>query len=190
MKDQSEFKYLNNYFTNHEDQAFHFTDDELAEIIYIARKEHANMNNVGFRSERIAFNKREQAFHDHWKKINKPESSINNGNGILQDLFIDAPMTAATPSKVIHKITTIERRIVATVIQWLGSNIGFSFLEDSLKQCGYKISPIKENESRIVLNDEEELTDRNTKVVAAFMEHCKENGIEIPDKMFEEYFGA
>jgi len=29
--------------------------------------------------------------------------------------------------------------VAATVIQWLGSNVGMSFLEESLGSCGYRI---------------------------------------------------
>ena len=32
-----------------------------------------------------------------------------------------------------------DRMIVATVIQWLGSNVGFSFLHETLKDFGYII---------------------------------------------------
>lgn len=42
----------------------------------------------------------------------------------------------------------------------------------------------------INFEDEETKLERNTNVVASFMEHCKEEGIEIPDTMFESYFGA
>lgn len=35
---------------------------------------------------------------------------------------------------------------------------------------------------------EEITTEHNTKVVSSFMDHCKENGIEIPDSLFESYF--
>lgn len=37
---------------------------------------------------------------------------------------------------------------------------------------------------------EEEKMERNGKVVAQFMEHCKDEGIEIPDSMYESYFNA
>lgn len=33
--------------------------------------------------------------------------------------------------------------MAATVVQWLGSNIGMSFLEESLERCGYKIVEVK-----------------------------------------------
>lgn len=32
---------------------------------------------------------------------------------------------------------------VATIVQWLGSPIGFSFLEQTLKIAGYRIEQIK-----------------------------------------------
>lgn len=38
--------------------------------------------------------------------------------------------------------------------------------------------------------DEETKTERNTVVIASFMEHCKKEGIEIPDTLFESYFRA
>ena len=30
-------------------------------------------------------------------------------------------------------------RLAATLMQWLGSNVGMAFLQDALKRCGYKI---------------------------------------------------
>ncbi len=45
--------------------------------------------------------------------------------------------------KPIFHITKNDRVIVATVIQWLGTNIGFNFLERTLKKCGYKIVKIE-----------------------------------------------
>ena len=32
-----------------------------------------------------------------------------------------------------------DRIVAATVIQWLGSNVGFGFLEEALRKCGYRI---------------------------------------------------
>lgn len=40
-------------------------------------------------------------------------------------------------------------------------------------------------------NDElEDDTDRNSEVVSNFIDHCKENGIEIPEEVFESFFNA
>ena len=38
--------------------------------------------------------------------------------------------------------------------------------------------------------DEETKTERNVKVVNSFIEHCKDEGLEIPEALFESYFGA
>ena len=42
----------------------------------------------------------------------------------------------------------------------------------------------------IGFENEETKTERNTNVVSSFMEHCKTEGIKIPDNVFESYFGA
>ena len=44
--------------------------------------------------------------------------------------------------------------------------------------------------ARVVVSDEEVLTEHNTNVVSQFMEHCRENGITINDRMFETFFNA
>jgi hypothetical protein len=36
-------------------------------------------------------------------------------------------------------ITERDRIITATVIQWLGSNVGLAFLQESLRRCGYDV---------------------------------------------------
>lgn len=38
--------------------------------------------------------------------------------------------------------------------------------------------------------DEETRTNRNAHVVSGFIEHCAENGINIPDSVFESFFNA
>lgn len=98
----------------------------------------------GYRHERMKWddNDRERAFYQHWRKENKHRSWINFGQGILQDLF-------AIPAKSGHWWKRIEgwnivinkrdQYIVATVIQWLGTNCGWCFLNEVLNKCGYEI---------------------------------------------------
>jgi hypothetical protein len=40
-------------------------------------------------------------------------------------------------------LTYRERVIMSTLIQWLGTNIGFDFLRRALKKCGYEIREIQ-----------------------------------------------
>lgn len=44
--------------------------------------------------------------------------------------------------KPVYVVTERERIIVATVIQWLGSNVGWCFVEDALRAAGYKLVKI------------------------------------------------
>ena len=36
-------------------------------------------------------------------------------------------------------VTERDRIVVATMMQWLGSNVGFCFVEQSLRRCGYDV---------------------------------------------------
>jgi hypothetical protein len=83
----------------------------------------------------------EKAFADAWEKENKEQPGVNYGMGILQDLMV-------VPSKNWgifgwHKmranITPEKAQIVATVIQWLGTNVGFCWLEKTLNDAGYQV---------------------------------------------------
>ena len=102
------------------------------------QKELFRVADEGFRHERIEFCDREKAFYETWKDDNDKRKNyyINNGQGILQDLFFDN-------GGIVHYIKPRERWIAATIIQWLGTNCGMSFLRKCLNKCGYDVVPIK-----------------------------------------------
>ena len=110
--------------------------EELESITYDIIKEYKEGYNVGLFPERVEFNPREKAFANEWQKENEILCYVNQGRGTLQNLMYDKN------NKPIFYITDNDRVIVATVIQWLGTNIGFDFLERALKGCGYKIVKI------------------------------------------------
>jgi hypothetical protein len=97
-------------------------------------------------------NPREKAFADEWEKECQPIRGINLGGGILQDLmYCHDPNRPDDPSYAFgchgHTAFRIRRRdavIVATIVQWLGSNCGMSFLEMALKKCGYGLRRLDE----------------------------------------------
>lgn len=116
-------------------------EQEMERIIAISVKMHSHSKNIGIREYRCKDNPREQSFRDQWLKENEPHSGINSGYGILQDLFIETanPVSALSGGKILEVITDRDRMIVATVIQWLGSNCGMGFLHESLKRFGAHI---------------------------------------------------
>jgi len=73
---------------------------------------------LGFNSDRLseaADNPREVAFAQQWSSLNMPVARI--GTPLLQHLIGE-------------KFTGRDAMVAATVIQWLGSNVGMSFIQD------------------------------------------------------------
>jgi len=97
----------------------------------------------GFYRRRIKNNPREKAFAEEWEKECKRDACIGYGLGLLQDLFMHVPRqywgSSRFHAKPLMIINQRDALIVATVIQWLGSNVGMSFLHNALKKCGYRI---------------------------------------------------
>ncbi len=94
--------------------------------------------------KRTEFNPLEKALADQWESDNVPRSHINFGQGILQDLFgIPHPTFGHRMASFSHIIQPKERWVVATVIQWLGTNCGQSFLHEAFKKAGFKIVRIE-----------------------------------------------
>lgn len=93
----------------------------------------------------------ETAFADEWAEENVPRPSINHGMGMLQDLLVKVvpyPGGHTSPgfcspdrAPVVQLwITKREAMIVATVIQWLGTNVGRSFLCAVFRRAGYTLT--------------------------------------------------
>jgi hypothetical protein len=102
--------------------------------------------NIGLYSDRLKFDEqgRETAFSEHWTKEN---ISAAYRYGILQDLFIHStqPLAPLRDERTcLIKIQNRDRLIVATIIQWLGSNVGWCWLNEAVNKAGYKIVKIKE----------------------------------------------
>lgn len=91
--------------------------------------------NVGWLIERARFNIKERAFAEKWIELNRPDY---RGVDLVQRLFLRSE--EKRPPRAI--LTARERWLIATVIQWLGTNVGFAFLEDVLKLIGYRLTPI------------------------------------------------
>lgn len=89
----------------------------------------------------------EKAFADQWEEENVSRSCLNRGNGVLQALFVEymgGIFGGSWPSRWVLVITARDRYVVATVIQWLGSNIGFGFLCKCLEKVGYRVERVRD----------------------------------------------
>ncbi len=76
-------------------------------------------------------NKREKAFFEQWLHEQRDDGSTPMCRGLFESWGIQDE----TPREV---------AIMASLIQWLGTNVGFCFLESALKRCGYRITKIEE----------------------------------------------
>ena len=89
----------------------------------------------GFHTNRLhpeAGNEREIAFAEAWKKCEQWGRS-----GVLENLIGDGkychPLGEDQPSD------RHAAKVAATVIQWLGSPVGFAFLVEVLSDCDYEV---------------------------------------------------
>lgn len=79
---------------------------------------------------------RERVFAEAWEKENSPPSFLNGGAGASQWLMHGDGVTPYANGE----LTQEEATVAATVVQWLGTSCGFSFLEETLKKAGYTVS--------------------------------------------------
>lgn len=75
--------------------------------------------------QRIQWDPLECAFAQEWEKENE-----RNSRPSLLELLLDGDG---------QKVSGRDRYVAATVVQWLGTNVGFSFLVTCLKAGGYSL---------------------------------------------------
>lgn len=105
----------------------------------------------GFKPERTTGDsdqaRREHAFATEWEQ----ECTIHSGrdgHSLVQQVCrrIVNPEGPHPRHELIVHISSEDRRIVATMIQWLGTNVGWDFLNRALRRAGYEIVRIKGEE--------------------------------------------
>lgn len=90
-----------------------------------------------------AGNPREVAFSEEWKSLHEFHDHL----AMLMQIQCDRndperihDWGLGTNTKPgLGEITDRDRIIAGTIAQWLGSNVGMSFIKQSLKRCGYRI---------------------------------------------------
>lgn len=100
---------------------------------------------VSIDSKRRRWSVREEALARLWEHENRPRPGINYGHGVLQDLMFSprGHFASLYQGTCRHIIRNRDAAIVATVVQWLGTNVGFGFLERALKMMGKRIIDIE-----------------------------------------------
>lgn len=107
-----------------------------------AEIESTGANHDGYLNSRLTHpgSYREKIFHDEWRDENRKR--LYGGHGILQGLF---QIQGGNPYSIFNFrgwwliVTNREKYIVATVIRWLGTNVGWCWLTKVLKECGYEL---------------------------------------------------
>ena len=96
--------------------------------------------NLGFKTERLQFDKKdkENVFSKSWRNENKKSRGLGFGQGILQNLFFSVVDNYHQPTRKLI-ITNRDRFVTATAIQWLGTNVGFCWLRETLAKAGYDV---------------------------------------------------
>jgi hypothetical protein len=98
--------------------------------------------NRGLFYERTEVNPLEKSFAELWQRENMERHYLNYGQGLLQDLMMhhnpEFPFQRSM-ARASVEINTRDRFVVATVVQWLGTNCGMSFLGEALREGGFRI---------------------------------------------------
>lgn len=94
---------------------------------------------------------REEVFAAGWETMNDPAKAdrLTVLFHTRQRLDLDAPDEQLLLFNDDPSPTRRERAVAATVLQWLGTNVGWCFLEETLEECGFVIHGAAEFEGLV-----------------------------------------
>lgn len=136
--------------------------DSCASLVRAGQRMRFSRLPMGAPNPNCQYVNRERVFAEAWEKENERRSGLNFGYGILQDLMVTSREAgprdlsiadrtwALRPRwlRVAFRIGKRDRVVAATVIQWLGSNCGFSWLQEVLRGCGFELTRIERKEEK------------------------------------------
>lgn len=94
------------------------------------------VRHIGFRVERCRHGLLERVFAEKWLAEN---AQHRHSGGVLQTLFLRPDSTGRHYRPARLFINRRDAFVAATVVQWLGTNVGYGFLTDCLKRAGLVI---------------------------------------------------
>ena len=91
--------------------------------------------NEGACAERTQFDSMERSFLDHWQEANEARQGYNGNRTALE-----CALTEQNPAMPQIRVPTRrDKYVAASVVQWLGTPVGFSLLRAALNDCGYTV---------------------------------------------------
>lgn len=88
------------------------------------RNSHPNRGNLHGRTD---WDPLERKLAEHWENKCVRRPGINNGHDTIESILL---------GDRIKKVTARDRYVAASVVQWMGTNCGMSFLEMALRSAG------------------------------------------------------
>lgn len=90
--------------------------------------EQAEIQHAGKSEHRLGSNPHERVFSDAWKREQRQSH-------VLQWLLCVCPDQSTQD----RDLTQPEATCAATLMQWLGSPVGWCWLNEALRECGYRL---------------------------------------------------
>ncbi len=98
--------------------------------------EYDDIKHVGNCPERRnIWNPAEKVYAERWEKENIRVPGLNGGRGYLELLLNECPYTDHGLYRPVSEITQRDAYVAATVIQWLGTNIGRCLIEECKRKA-------------------------------------------------------
>lgn len=107
------------------------------------------MNNRGLHASRLdapgGSTERERAFADAWNEAQESHDALAHlfiacaKQGEIGAYKPMGPFGPAFAKKPLGEMTERDEIVAATVMQWLGTNVGFDYVTKALKNAGYEI---------------------------------------------------
>lgn len=94
------------------------------------------VKHIGRSANRLYREPREAVFAESWKRMNSKQ--MHNRPEVIDWLL------HGDGSQCHARATQKEATIAATLVQWLGSPVGFGWLENTLRAAGYEIKEVQD----------------------------------------------
>lgn len=89
----------------------------------------------GLSTHRLKSNPREHVFAEAWKELNGDFAARSSTWGVGRHSTLEHILCSNADGNVTRDLSQMEATTAATVIQWLGSPVGWSWLTETIKKA-------------------------------------------------------